>query len=105
LRKIHSFSILGIFILDFLTDYFEILNDVYSWVQSLGREFPQETGMASHSSILAWKIPRTVDPGGLHSTGSQRAGHDCATNTHTLNFYIGLSLFGCFNIFFPACKK
>ena len=41
-------------------------------VQSLGREDPLEKGMAMHSSILAWKIPWTEEPGGLHSTGLQR---------------------------------
>ena len=45
-------------------------------VQSLGREDPQEEGMATHSSILAWRIPGTEDPGGPQSLGSQRAGHD-----------------------------
>ena len=47
-----------------------------TWVQSLGREDPLEKEMAFHSSILAWKIPLTEDPGGLHSKGSQRVGHD-----------------------------
>ena len=42
----------------------------------MGREDPLEEGMATHSSILAWRIPRTEEPGGLQSTGSQRAGHD-----------------------------
>ena len=42
----------------------------------LGQEDPLERGMATHSSILAWKIPRTEEPGGLQSMGSQRAGHD-----------------------------
>ena len=46
------------------------------WVQSLGREDPLEKGMATPSSILAWRIPRTEEPGGLQSTGSQRVGHD-----------------------------
>ena len=41
-------------------------------VQSLGREDPLEKEMATHSSILAWKIPRTEEPGGLYSMGSQR---------------------------------
>ena len=41
-------------------------------VQSLGREDPLEKGMAIHSSILAWRIPWTEDPGGLQSMGSQR---------------------------------
>ena len=45
-------------------------------VSSLGREDPLEKEMATHSSILAWKIPWTEEPGGLQSTGSQRAGHD-----------------------------
>ena len=40
-------------------------------VQSLGREDPLEKGMAIHSSILAWRIPWTEDPGGLQSMGSQ----------------------------------
>ena len=41
-------------------------------VQSLGQEDPMEKEMAIHSSILAWKIPWTEEPGGLQSTGSQR---------------------------------
>ena len=41
-----------------------------------GREDPLEEGMASHSSILAWKIPCTEEPGGLQSVGSQRVRHD-----------------------------
>ena len=45
-------------------------------VQSLGREDPLEKGMATHSSILAWRIPWTEEPGGLRSMGSQRVGHD-----------------------------
>ena len=43
-----------------------------TWVQSLGGEDLQEKEMATHSSILAWRIPRTEEPGGLQSTGSQR---------------------------------
>ena len=45
-------------------------------VQSLGQEDPPEKGMATHSSILAWRIPRTEEPGGLQFMGSQRVGHD-----------------------------
>ena len=45
-------------------------------VPSLGREDPLEEGMATHSSILAWRIPRTEEPGGLQSMGSPRVGHD-----------------------------
>ena len=45
-------------------------------VQSLGWEDPLEKGMAIHSSILAWRIPWSEEPGGLQSMGSQRVGHD-----------------------------
>ena len=51
-----------------------------TWARSLGREDPLEKEMATHSSILAWRIPRTEEPGGLQSTGSQRVGHDWATS-------------------------
>ena len=47
-----------------------------TWVRSLGQEDPLEKGMATHSSILAWRIPWTEEPGGLQSMGSQRVGHD-----------------------------
>ena len=47
-----------------------------TWVRSLGREDPLEKEMATHSSILAWKIPWTEEPGGLQSMGSQRVRHD-----------------------------
>ena len=47
-----------------------------TWVQTLGWEDLLEKAMATHSSILAWKIPRMEEPGGLQSTGSQRVGHD-----------------------------
>ena len=46
-----------------------------TWVQSLGQEDSLEEGMATHSSILAWKISWTEEPGGLQSVGSQRVGH------------------------------
>ena len=52
-----------------------------TWVQSLGQEDPLEKGMATHSSILAWRIPWTEEPRGLQSTGYQRVRHDCATKT------------------------
>ena len=45
-------------------------------VQSLGQDNPLEKGMATHSSILARRIPWAEDPGGLQSMGSQRVGHD-----------------------------
>ena len=45
-------------------------------VQSLGQEDPREEEVAPHSSILAWEIPWAEEPGGLHSMGSLRIGHD-----------------------------
>ena len=48
-------------------------------VQSLGWEDPLEKGMAIHSSILAWRIPRTEAPDGLWSLSRKRVGHDLAT--------------------------
>ena len=47
----------------------------------LGWEDPLEKEMATHSSVLAWRIPWTEKPGGLQSMGSQRAGHNRVTNT------------------------
>ena len=47
-----------------------------TWVQSLGWEDPLEEGMAVHSSVLAWEIPWTEEPGGVQSMGSQRVRHD-----------------------------
>ena len=53
-------------------------------VHSEGAEDPLEKGIATHSNILAWRIPWTEEPGGLQSMGSQRVRHDCATNTFTV---------------------
>ena len=47
-----------------------------TWVRSLGQEDSLEKEMATHSSILAWRIPWTEEPDGLQSMGSQRVGHD-----------------------------
>ena len=47
-----------------------------TWVQSLGQEDPLEKGMATHFSILAWRIPWKEEAGRLQSIGSQRVGHD-----------------------------
>ena len=47
-----------------------------SWVQSLGQEDSLEKGVATHFSILAWRIPWTEQPGGLQSMGSQRTRHN-----------------------------
>ena len=46
------------------------------WVQSLGQEGPLEEGMATHSSVLAWRIPWTEEPGRLQAMGLQRVRHD-----------------------------
>ena len=59
------------------------------WVWSLGWEDPLEKGMATHSSILAWRIPWTEEPGGLQSMGWRRAGYDWATDTHTHAMNLG----------------
>jgi len=47
-----------------------------TWVQSLGGEDPLEEGKEPHSSILAWRIPWTEEPGGLQSMGLQSVGHE-----------------------------
>ena len=71
-------------------------------VESLGWEDPLEEEMAAHSSILAWEIPWTEEPGGLQSMGSQRVGHDWAIkHTYTFNFFVTKGFFlPCF-FFFP----
>ena len=63
-----------------------------TWVWSLGWEDPLEKGMATHSSILAWRIPWTEEPGGLQSMGSQRVrynwamNHSCKVHNTTLQY-------------------
>ena len=52
------------------------------WVQSLSWEDPLEEVMATHSSILGWRIPWTEEPGGLWSMRSQRVGHICSSLAH-----------------------
>ena len=59
-------------------------------VWSMGWEDPLEKGMVTHSSILAWRIPWTEEPGRLQSMGSQRVGHNWATS---LSFYIYIYMF------------
>ena len=53
------------------------------WFNSLGRGDPLEEKMATHSSMLAWRIPRTVQPGGLQSTELQRVGHNWRNSAYT----------------------
>ena len=55
-------------------------------VWSLGQEDPLEKEVATHSSILAWKIPWTEEPGRLQSSGYQRVKHDWVTNFHFPTF-------------------
>ena len=64
-----------------------------TWVQFLGWEDPLEKGMATHSSILALRIPWTEKPGGLQSMGSQRVRHDCTAIT-TTQFFCKIYLWG-----------
>ena len=52
-----------------------------TWAQSLGQDDPLEEEMATHSSILAWEIPWTEEPGRLQSTGSQRVRHHLVTKS------------------------
>ena len=56
-------------------------------VRSLGWEDPLEKEMATHSSILAWKISWTEEPGRLQSMGLQRIEHDWSNLAHTVNFF------------------
>ena len=59
-----------------------------TWVQSLGQEDLLEEGIATHSSILAWRIPWTEEPGGLHSLGSQRVRHNLVREQASISHYI-----------------
>ena len=64
-------------------------------IRFLGWEDPLEEGMATHSSISDWRMPRTEEPDGLQSVGSQRVGHHSTTNTLTFDFETHTELF-CF---------
>ena len=57
-------------------------------VRSLSQEDPLEKEMETHSSILAWKISWTEEPGGLQSMGSKRVGQDWATNSYLLTYLL-----------------
>ena len=59
-----------------------------SWVGSPGQEYPQEEGMTTHSSILAWRIPWTEELGGLQFTGSQRISHNWVCTLAQANNYL-----------------
>ena len=69
-----------------------------TWVRSLVQKDPLENEMATHSSVLAWRIPWTEEPGGLQSTGLQRVRHDWVTSLHSdKNCFIC-----CFLLFFSC---
>ena len=61
-----------------------------TWVRYLGQEDPLEKEMATHSSILAWRIPRTEEPGGLQSSGSQKE----SDTTERLHFHFHFLITG-----------
>ena len=80
-----------------------------TWVQSLGWEDPLEEEMATHSNVLACKIPWTEEPGSLQSMGSQSVGHDWAracthTHTHTAVPHFPLPLVCATTILLPASE-
>ena len=63
-----------------------------TWVHFLDWENPLEKGLATHSSIPAWRIPWTEEPGGLQSIGSQRVRHNWRTNTFTFHIKVTFDL-------------
>ena len=76
-----------------------------TWLRSLGWEDPLDKGMATHSSILAWRIPWTEKLGGLQCMGSQRVGQDWATNTHRETLEAVQWLFHFVFSFFPLLQS
>ena len=58
-----------------------------TWVLSLGREYPLEEEMATHFSILAWKIPWAEEPGGLQRVGLHRVEHNCVPHAYIYIYY------------------
>ena len=82
---LYSRSLLVILLLSLVAQMVKSLPAMQkTWVRSLGWEDPLEKKMATHSIILAWKIPRTKEPGRLQSMGSQRVRNNWATNAFTL---------------------
>ena len=64
----------GVSVVKYIYIYLPIVQE--TWVGSQGGEDPLEKGMAAHSSVLAWRIPRTQEPSRLQFMGSQRVGQD-----------------------------
>ena len=62
-----------------------------TWVRSLGREDPLEEATATHPSILAWRIPRTEEPCGLHSIASHGVGHN--QSDFVMSYHVPYTLF------------
>ena len=79
-NTIHSTSIVWASLVAQMVKNLPAMQETRVW--SLGWEDILEKEMATHSSILAWRIPWTEEPGGLQSMGLQRVGYDWATNTH-----------------------
>jgi len=69
-------------------------------VRSLGGDDPLEKEMATHSSILAWEIPWTEEPGGLQSMGLQRVRYDCSDRAHDSQPLSGSDAVGLRNMYF-----
>ena len=69
-------------------------------VQSLGQKDPPVEGMATHSSILAWRIPWTEEPGGLQTTGLKRVGHTEVTEHMLIIYFIGSWHFNLMDMFY-----
>ena len=84
-RFLHSFLPLGLPVAQMVKNLPAML-EIQVW--SLGQECHLEKEMATHSNILAWRIPWTEKPGELQSMGSQRVRHDWATNTFTFLTFI-----------------
>ena len=80
-KENHKITDRGLNLSNHLEHWFSKCGPQKTWIRSLGWEDPLEKGIAAHSSILAWRIPWTEEPGGLQSTGSQRVGHYCVTFT------------------------
>ena len=80
-----------------------------TWIQSLGEEDPLEQKITTHSSILAWEIPRTEEPGRLKFEGSQRVGHDWIhthTYTHVMSmmyWWVSIYIFHFATCFLYVC--
>ena len=74
-------------------------------VRPLGQEDPLEKRLATHSSILAWRIPWTEEPGGLPYTESQRIGHSWTTNAFTSQLLFGVGLVSAVGRGEPALCK